>query len=149
MKKSAVITSIAAVIIILTSCKKPDSSSLPTPGKREILTSKKWVLSEMNTRSSGSVTPIPLSNCEKDDYLIFDSYINFKSDQGSCTAYPSAPQTDLGNWQTTDNFISINLYSNGSSNYYGTYIINELTETTLVFSDNYSSTVTQYTFKAQ
>ncbi|MCD6019320.1 MAG: hypothetical protein K0S53_2441 [Bacteroidetes bacterium] len=151
MKKSLAITSIAAAIIILVSCKKPDTSDLKAPGKRELLTSRKWVLSSMNTRSSGgAVTPVPLTSCETDDYLLFDGYMNFKSDQGACISNTFAPQTDLGNWQTTDNFSSINLFSNGGSyTYYGTYIINELTESTLIFSDNNSSTVTQYNFKAQ
>jgi len=134
------------LLISISSCKKDEETTTPTPKKTnyELLVGKGWVVS-----SATSSTPIDWNDdgnrstdiyaqmdaCDKDDFTTYNVNNTYITDEGATKCDPGDPQTWSGIWLLSSDQTTLN--QDGES-----AIIKGITETTLSLEYTYVSGVT-------
>ncbi|HMJ46525.1 MAG TPA: lipocalin family protein [Ferruginibacter sp.] len=141
MKKIVSITAMFTILLI-TACSKKDKE-LPV-SKVQLLTSGTWKLTGVLSDNDGNGTYeenayAGFLDCYKDNYYTFRVNYELELNEGLTKCAPSDPQTEMGNWQLTNN--ETNLVINTDP-----YSLEELNSNTLrikeTFGGNRSSMIT-------
>ena len=147
MKRFLLYFLVASLGIASTSCKK----NTPAPTKTELLTNKNWVLTAQTVSpgyDTGNGTIITdfysqRPDCDKDNFIRFETPNVYKDDQGAIKCTSTSPQTTTGTWVFNADQTIITFTPQGGSPQSANLL--ELTDTSLKATSSLVSNNVTYT----
>ncbi|MBF9235968.1 lipocalin family protein [Hymenobacter sp. BT683] len=130
MKSLSTYVLLAAMAVLTVSCKK-DSEATPSLTKTDLLTAKSWRLTDV--KLGGQSFYAFLDDCDKDDFIKFNTNKSATYDQGALKCDQTEPQTATGTWEFTTNETKLKITDPAGDVEEGT--ITTLNATSLVLSD--------------
>jgi hypothetical protein len=106
MKNYSALIFLFVLSFVMASCDK-DKDSEPT--KQDLLMAKNWKVTAAKAKGTVNGSTIDLDyynylvDCQKDNFLKFNTNSIVIVDEGALKCTPTAPQTTQGNWSLTEN----------------------------------------------
>lgn len=133
------------IIVVFTSCSKDDNKNA-LKSKTSLITQSPWSMTKLETKTNNGIWSdiYPgLNACTKDNKSTFSSSGTYTLDEGATKCDPGDPQNSTLSWSFGANETMLTIGT-------ATYTLDQLGETTLVFSssseNNGNTYYTRYTY---
>jgi hypothetical protein len=118
----------------LNSCKKDETTSLTRAAtKTDVLTAKRWKVTNVKLADRSIFNTILVDSCYKDDLTKFNANKSVTFDQGKVKCNESSPQSRTGSWEFTANETKLKVTDSDGSVL--EEIISTLNTTTMIVTD--------------